>query len=178
MNIADIKIGQLVKFTAEGAEADYWEVLAIETGTGTGRKVTLSGPGAHESLTHALPSELEPYTAAQDDAEAAEADIEAQIKALEEWQGFIMGPHRTAFRTPKLPASDYRPGDAVWMWDHYNTGLVKEVRDGRVCVTTWAADGREMYLEYQQPGQIRPALSACVFIWPQAGKFFWTQTGG
>lgn len=85
--------------------------------------------------------------------------IEAHIAA-------ITPAHRDAFAGPV--ARDYKPGDVVWLYDHYNTAVVRSHRavigGGWVVVTT-DADGSTSTYDYPAD-RLRPAVTSVEFRWP------------
>lgn len=90
---------------------------------------------------------------------------DADCQALTAHTEAIQAPHRAAFQLSVVEV--YSPGDVVWMWDHYNTATV--LRPSRVpgewIVATSDADGSISEYSYK-PEWLRPAVEACVFVWP------------
>lgn len=77
----------------------------------------------------------------------------------------VREPWDTAFSGPIV--HDYKPGDHVWLYDHYNTGvIVCEVpgHQGTWRLTTTHADGDVSEFEYPA-SWLRPAAAPVVFTW-------------
>lgn len=91
-------------------------------------------------------------------------DIDSEIAALSAHTEAIQVPHKAAWLQPAPEA--YTPGQSVWLWDHYNTGIIIAKTDcGKWAVTTKNADGSTSRLSYPT-GWLRPALQPQVFVWP------------
>lgn len=72
-----------------------------------------------------------------------------------------------AFQSPVV--NEYRPGDIVWMFDHYNTARIigrDTGDDGGWLVETSDADGAVQQYAYPV-AWLRPAKAEMVFRWPE-----------
>lgn len=94
--------------------------------------------------------------------------VEADCLALTAHTKSIEVPHRAAFSGPVV--RDYQPGDIVWLFDHYNTGIVERTSSLRAdwwIVTTTSVEGNAERLEYKS-AWLRPATEARVFTWTRS----------
>jgi hypothetical protein len=94
----------------------------------------------------------------------ADPQLDADIAGFQAHSEAIFAPWRAAFQL--LLTTDYQPGALVWMFDHYNTGVIVKAAafPGQWVISTLDADGAASTLTYRE-GWLRPALSAHVFTW-------------
>lgn len=98
---------------------------------------------------------------------ASEDHLIPQPGSLEAHIAAIEAAHIAAFREPVW--HQYQVGQVVWLYDHYNTGVIlREVpgRQGTWQVSTTDANGE--VTEYQHHSAwLRPAAASVEFRWPE-----------
>lgn len=100
------------------------------------------------------------------------AALDADMAAFDAHQLAINPLHRAAFRRPVT--ASYATGQHVWLYDHYNTGVVVCTSDrGGWVVLARDVDGTESRYTYR-PDWLRPvegtSAEGHVFVWPSLVK--------
>lgn len=91
-------------------------------------------------------------------------ELDADMARFDEHMDNIREPHKAAFRQPAR--SHYGNGEFVWMYDHYNTAVVRSYNENtdEFLIVTTDADGSMSCYEYKT-AWLRPADKEYIFTW-------------